>query len=455
MRRLLLLVVLTSTFVQAQYTVKGTIQPTKKYRWALLYKIEGTKERFIENSEINNQLLTTNGTTLTIGTFEFQLPANAESGAYRITYDLKKNSYIDFLFNKEDVEFSFNPKDAESTIRYTKSKENQLYMQFLGDLSVAQYTIDSLQVAYLKAPSETVEASYKKAVEEIQEIQYAYNESSKGRLVHHFIKATDRYNAPTVAKNPQEYVQGIVEHFFDHIDFTNTHLYNSSFLVDRVKDYVFYMNYSQDPDQQQHYYLKATNSVIGKINDLPFKAAIIEFLITEFARSNNSALVDHLFANHYNTLPVEQQNAEFKKQINAAMAIAIGEIAPDFSWTENGNQVALSDLNDGTSYLLIFYSTSCPHCLREVPKVYELTKEKKNTKVIAFAMETSDKKWKKYVEDFKGWHHVLGLDKWDNKIAKTYQITSTPTYFVLGMDKRIIANPETLSELKVIVEELQ
>ena len=125
MRRLLLLVVLTSTFVQAQYTVKGTIQPTKKYRWALLYKIEGTKERFIENSEINNQLLTTNGTTLTIGTFEFQLPANAESGAYRITYDLKKNSYIDFLFNKEDVEFSFNPKDAESTIRYTKSKENQ------------------------------------------------------------------------------------------------------------------------------------------------------------------------------------------------------------------------------------------------------------------------------------------------------------------------------------------
>ena len=74
MRRLLLLVVLTSTFVQAQYTVKGTIQPTKKYRWALLYKIEGTKERFIENSEINNQLQTTNGKTLTIGTFEFQLP---------------------------------------------------------------------------------------------------------------------------------------------------------------------------------------------------------------------------------------------------------------------------------------------------------------------------------------------------------------------------------------------
>ena len=39
-----------------------------------LYKIEGTKERFIENSEINNQLQTTNGTTLTIGTLNFNFP---------------------------------------------------------------------------------------------------------------------------------------------------------------------------------------------------------------------------------------------------------------------------------------------------------------------------------------------------------------------------------------------
>jgi hypothetical protein len=81
-------------------------------------------------------------------------------------------------------------------------------------------------------------------------------------------------------------------------------------------------------------------------------------------------------------------------------------------------------------------------------------KGKDKTKVIAFAMETSDDIWKNYIKNLPGWHHVLGLNKWENKIARTYQITSTPTYFVLGMDKTIIANPEKLDELKVILEGL-
>ena len=94
--------------------------------------------------------------------------------------------------------------------------------------------------------------------------------------------------------------------------------------------------------------------------------------------------------------------------------------------------MSLSTVSGGYSYLLIFYSTECSHCLREVPQVYEFMKGKDKTKVIAFAMETSDTTWKNYVKTLLGWHHVLGLNKWENKIAKKYQINSTPTYFVLG-----------------------
>ena len=78
-------------------------------------------------------------------------------------------------------------------------------------------------------------------------------------------------------------------------------------------------------------------------------------------------------------------------------------------------------------------------------------KDKNKTKVIAFAMETEGSGWELFKQKLPGWHHVLGLNKWENKIARKYQITSTPTYFVLGMDKKIIANPETLKELKVIL----
>ena len=111
-------------------------------------------------------------------------------------------------------------------------------------------------------------------------------------------------------------------------------------------------------------------------------------------------------------------------------------------------------MKGGLSYLLIFYSTGCSHCLREVPEIYEYMKEKKNTKVIAFAMENSDDVWSDYHLRMPGWHHVLGLGKWGNPTARTYQINSTPSYFILGMDKKIISIPKTIDDLKFILKEL-
>ncbi len=454
MRNLLILLLFASTIAQAQYSIKATIHPTKNYKWALLYKVEGARQLFVKNSEIKTELQRTDGSTKTIGIFTFELPQNAETGSYRITYDLQQNKYVDFLFNKEDVELSFNPGDLDNTTYFTKSKENQLYGQFLQEIAMAQYYVDSLQVAYLKYPSRQNSEAYKKAFDKVNQVQKKYNNLSKGTLAHNFIKATDRYNSPTVAKSSQEYLDGVISHFYDKIDFNDKKLYNSSFLVDRIADYVFYMNYSQNPTQQLALHQKAVDVSISKVTDENFKADVIQFLISQFVSLKNVPMVDYLMINHFDKLPREKQDAEFRKQVEENMAIAIGKTAPDFSWTENGKEMSLSSLKDGQNYLLIFYSTTCSHCEREVPQVYNFLKGKTKTKVIAFAMETEETGWNTFKAKLPGWHHVLGLNKWENKVARTYQITSTPTYFVLGMDKKIIANPEKLSELQVILNGL-
>ena len=454
MKKALILFLFISLSMQAQYSVKGTLHPVKKYTWVLLYKVEGARQVFVKNTTIKKEVKPFNGKNLTVGTFQFDMPADAEPGAYRITYDNRQNGYIDFLYNKEEVEVSFNPGEKETTTVFSKSKENQLYNNYLNDISFAQYKIDSLQTAYLKTPSKNNEIVYKKAVDIINKVQQDYNNKSKGTLAHHFIKATERYNAPSVVKNAQEYLTGVTTRFYDKIDFSSKELYNSSFLIDRIADYIFYMHYSQDPDRQEALHKKAVDASIKKITDPKFKADVIQFLISQFSSIKNAAVVDYLFLNHFNKLPKESQNAEFKKRIQQEMAIAIGRVAPDFSWEENGIKQSISGLKDGQSYLLLFYSTECSHCLREVPQIYELLKDKTNTKVIAFAMETSDTVWKNYQKTLPGWHHVLGLNKWENTIARTYQIASTPTYFVLGSDKKIIANPEQLEDLKMILNRL-
>ena len=53
------------------------------------------------------------------------------------------------------------------------------------------------------------------------------------------------------------------------------------------------------------------------------------------------------------------------------------------------------------------------------------------------------------------WHHVLGLNKWQNKTALTYSIVATPTYFILDANKKIIAKPNRLKDLEAFVYNLK
>jgi len=102
--------------------------------------------------------------------------------------------------------------------------------------------------------------------------------------------------------------------------------------------------------------------------------------------------------------------------------------------------------------VLVFWSTSCSHCLKEIPELHNFSQDKKDIKVVAFAMEKNNLSWSSLKITLPNWHHVLGLNKWENKTARTYNIYATPTYFVLDENKKIIAKPNNLEELKTILK---
>tara|TARA_B100000780_G_C21109031_1_gene448025 strand:- start:229 stop:1572 length:1344 start_codon:yes stop_codon:yes gene_type:complete len=446
MKKIIVLFLFISAFSYAQYAIKGTMSPIENSSWVLLYKIEGTKQIFVKNTQVRKE-----GKT---GFFEFSLPTDAKVGSYRIKYSMKRDGFMDFLFNKENIVFEFNPKDLENTIVFHESKENQIYISFLKKIYTAQYTLDSLQSEYFRNPSSLIKEAYIRRLGNFQKIEKEYILASEEKLVNHFIKASLRYNSSEIFERPVDYISSSITHFFDHIDFSNKTLYNSTFLFDKISEYVVSLNVAANPAQKEEFYKKASKAAIEKTTTISFKTDVINYLISQFAEIKNAVLVDHLFANYFDKLPKENQNIKLKNKILAQLRIAIGRVAPDFSWTENGKELRLSSLKDGLSYVLIFYSTECSHCLREVPEIFDYMKGKTNTKVIAFAMETSAKTWTNYQLKMPGWYHVLGLGKWGNNTARTYQINSTPTYFVLGKDKQIISIPKTLDELKLVLREL-
>ena len=448
MKKILALLFLVTSFAHAQFTINGTMSPTQKSDWVILYKIEGAKQIFVKNTTIKIDTITVEGKEKTIGKFNFTLPKDAKSGFYRATYKLKGSGFVDFIFSKENVSFVFNPEYPEQSIAFSESKENKLYQEYINSISSAQQKLDSIQVAVLQNPDLDLKTDYKKSLNAINEIQKHFLATSKNYYSNPFIKAASRKNSSEIITSPEKYMPTMLATFFDNIDFSNKELLNSSFLVDKITEYVFYLNYSEDKDEQQKLHKKAINTVLPKLTNLPFKKDVIEFLITQFEASKNLSLIDYLFNKHYNLLPASLQNRKFKEEKLALLAAEVGRIAPDFSWKEKGKTVRLSKLKGAENYVLVFWSTDCSHCLREIPKLHTFMKGNTKAKVIAFAMEKEAFIWENYKINLYGWHNVLGLGKWENKTARTYQIFSTPTYLILDANKKIIAKPEELKDVE-------
>lgn len=452
MKKLFALLFFLSLSLQAQYKISGEMNPPEKFTWAILYKIEGARQVFIKSSTVKK---VTKGNK-TVGAFNFTLANDAKIGTYRVSYKTEGSGFVDFLFNKEkEISFSFNPNKAEETVEFSKSVENKLYQEYTRTVAVEQFKTDSLQIAYIKNPNTNLTKLYQTQLAKIAALQKEYVHKSKGKMAGDFIKATNRYNRPVLAKNGQEYMKTVIGHFFDTVDFSNTSLYNSAFIIDRITEYIFYMNYSDDAKTQNSLHKKAVETVFNKAKDIAFKRDIIEYVMTQFVNYRKIDFADYLMKTYYKKLPVTVQNKEFVTSFNEKTVVSIGRTAPEITWKEKGKDYKLSTLNEAKNYVLVFWSTGCSHCLREIPMLYTYTQNSKNTKVIAFSLENNDKEWKKHIQKYPKWHNVIGLKKWENPTARTYQIYSTPTYLILDKDKKIIAKPETLNEVKKIVEYLE
>lgn len=437
----------------AQNAITGIFSPNLESDWLILYKIEGTKQVFINNTTIKKDSIVIGGEKQAVGKFTIQLPASAKPGTYRATYRLEGAGYIDFFYNKEEVSFILNPAYPNQSISFSKSTENKLYKSYLDAISLAQEKLDSIQIAVLQDSTLNLQKDYKLAYANIDSLQKKYELASQNKLIAPVIKASARSNPKEMLTTVDAYIANMKNTFFDKIDFSNQVLINSSFITNRILDFVFYVNYSDDQEIQQKRFKNAIKIVLSKIQNNAYKRDIIEFLITQFEESKNLEIIDFLFEKHYKKLPLTWQNQQFISDKEALFAAEIGRIAPDFSWTENGKNMQLSTLQDATSYVLVFWSTTCSHCLREIPQLHSYMKDKKNTKVVAFALENDAFVWENYTKtNLFGWHNILGLKKWKNKIARTYQIHATPSYFVLDKNKKIIAKPSEISDVKDFFE---
>ena len=139
---------------------------------------------------------------------------------------------------------------------------------------------------------------YKLAHKKVDSVQNEYIKMSKDKFVASFIKASKRNNPSEILTSVDAYLSNIKNTFFDQMDFSNQVLVNSSFLTNRISDFVFYINYSEDKLQQEKLHKESIKTVLSKIKSQTYKRDIIQFLIEQFEESKNLVIIDYLFEEH-------------------------------------------------------------------------------------------------------------------------------------------------------------
>lgn len=430
----------------AQFSIKGTIDPNHDYSWILLYKMENGDQTYVDNADVVD------------GAFEFKIGEDGASGIYRAYYQIENNLYVEFIYNKEEVNFTFDPENPAGSILFSHSEENSIYQDYYRTVSRQQKAIDSIQGLYFNSPDadrdRALEKAYADEVGQLNSAQKHFEEISKGMMANHIIRASAQHNPVRPFKDPEAYMREIKDHFFDSLDVRDTVLSHSSFVNDRLRDYVLYLNQGSNPDVRNMMQQEAVVNATRWVGDNPeILSRFEETLLREYLYAQNAVMASFVLEEYYQKLPSDFQDEQLIRKVKGELKTAIGVRAPDFSWESGGNKQNLYELQGTDYYIVLFFSSGCPHCQMEVPMFHDFISGIENIKVITVGLEDEVQSWEGMTQNYPEFINVLDLDKWSSQKVKDYGVTAIPSYFVLDSEKVILAKPEDFEELKSMFEE--
>lgn len=358
----------------------------------------------------------------------------------------------------------------------TGSKENILFQQYQKYVAVKGKQLQEEYQAYTasktKADSVLHESNYKRYNKEL--IDYRENiikqhpQSMLATLFKSMKEPGFAKERPVTREDSVANYNYYMKHYWDGIDFMDNTVIRTPFFLPKVERYFRdLLTPSADTIIKKADYLL----LLARTNTEMYKF-LLNWLTDEYIYPKYmglDAVFVHLFEKYHskgvsNWLN-EKQLSAISNRAYMVMANLIGEKAADLDMVDStGKPAPLYSVN--ADYTIVaFWDPTCSHCREEIPRLdslYQAKWKKQGVKIYGVLSENEKPKWVQFIKDnnLGDWIHVYETEETKKAITdaqragykQLYDVTQTPTLYLLDKEKRIIAKKLTLQQMDEMLQ---
>jgi thiol-disulfide isomerase/thioredoxin len=429
------------------------------------------KGRFIDNTKYAKVLMKkfavgsfpVGAVAIKKDSFQIVIPRDIEPGVYRFQYAMAETEqYIDIIINGQEKEIYFTLKanDEQAEPHFVASAENQKWYAYRARSKAQMIKFDLLNQfinSYPNSESTVViaaEQEWQREKDIYQKNLSAFKAEMKGSWAYDMV-ANRPYHFTNPREEPriQDYMKR--EHFWDGFEASNPKLMNTPLYSEHILNYLRYWmnpNMNFTPEQKTEGFKRSVDLIIRKFSgNEKTQAFAYKYLTLGFKEIAEEEVLKYLDENYKGLAQQcydEVEKSEFDKRMTGYIAMREGNTVPDFAIKDESGKLKEKSLYKvkAQQSLLVFWSTSCPHCMEEMPAINEWAGKQMDVRVIAVAVDRDTITYRNTISRFPNLIHSCDFKGWDTDAAKKYYIMATPSFILLDDKKRILKKGSTMKQ---------
>jgi thiol-disulfide isomerase/thioredoxin len=438
------------------YMVQGTIEDAAEGR---IYLASFYADRFRMVDSIESAS----------GFFYFMFTGDEPPGIYRIIYSdridgvLTENRFVEFIYNRENIELVVTSNNGSPVPRFSNTTENLVYNAFM-DFEL-EYESRLMTVYGNLYPADSSERCLNATMlyDSLQVRRARFMDSLNARYPDLYaVRIMNAFRSPYTpgSLSHRERIDTLKTSFFNHARIDDPLLLYAPVYTFKIVDYLsLYKVDTFTMEQQQQSFIEAVDRIMDNVSGDPeLNNFVVSFLLEGFELLGMEQ-VELYLAENYLAESCESDVAELVRQrMEGYEQMTPGKLAPDFVIRDvDGKSHQLSRM-EHPYVAVLFWASSCEHCREMLPELYQwyLQENHLGMEVVAISIDTSAQEFKSYIETLNpGWiwaHDPLG---WTGRVAGDYQVYATPSLFLIDYDRIIVSRPGNFRQFLRAVRKLE